>query len=60
MACVDRAVTDSGFEPVNCGKLPSPAIALYGMQQKIPAIMVTGSHIPEARNGIKFNWKGLS
>lgn len=55
MVCVARAVTDSGFEPVNCGKLPSPAIALYGMQQKIPAIMVTGSHIPEARNGIKFN-----
>ena len=55
MSAVAKAVTDRGFEPVNCGKLPSPAIALYGIQQKIPAIMVTGSHIPEDRNGIKFN-----
>ncbi|MBW1896342.1 MAG: hypothetical protein JRI47_04730 [Deltaproteobacteria bacterium] len=55
MTGVARAVSDCGFEPVNCGKLPSPAIALYGMQKSIPAIMVTGSHIPEARNGIKFN-----
>jgi phosphomannomutase len=55
MADVAMAVTDCGFEPLNCGKLPSPAIALYGIQQKIPAIMVTGSHIPDDRNGIKFN-----
>ncbi len=55
MAAVASAVTDRGFESFNCGKLPSPAIALYGIEQKIPAIMVTGSHIPEARNGIKFN-----
>jgi phosphomannomutase len=28
---------------------------LYGIQQQIPAIMVTGSHIPDDRNGIKYN-----
>ncbi len=40
---------------MNCGLLPSPAIALYGIQQHIPSIMITGSHIPDDRNGIKFN-----
>ena len=55
MAAVCLAVRDSGFQPVNCGFIPSPAVALYGIQQDIPAIMVTGSHIPDDRNGIKFN-----
>jgi phosphomannomutase len=40
---------------VNCGKIPSPAVALFGFENKIPSIMVTGSHIPDDRNGIKFN-----
>ena len=26
-----------------------------GIQNNIPSIMVTGSHIPDDRNGIKFN-----
>lgn len=37
------------------GWIPSPAVALRGLEQKMPAIMVTGSHIPDDRNGIKFN-----
>lgn len=48
------AVLELGFEPVYCGKLPSPALALYGIQHDIPAIMVTGSHIPGDENGMKF------
>lgn len=55
MAAVGKAVSDCGYIPVNCGKVPSPAVALKGIQNKIPAIMVTGSHIPADRNGIKFN-----
>jgi len=55
MAAVCRAAADMGYRPVNCGKVPSPAVALYGLENKIPAIMVTGSHIPDDRNGIKFN-----
>jgi phosphomannomutase len=55
MAAVCRAAEDMGYQPVNCGKVPSPAVALFGLENKIPAIMVTGSHIPVARNGIKFN-----
>jgi len=55
MQAVAAAVTDAGLTPVNFGRIPSPAIALYGLHQHIPTIMVTGSHIPEDRNGIKFN-----
>ena len=55
MAAVAKAVADSGYRPINCGKIPSPAVALNGLMNKIPSIMVTGSHIPAERNGIKFN-----
>jgi len=36
------------------GILPTPALALQAMSDEIPAIMITGSHIPFDRNGIKF------
>ncbi|MDF1551886.1 MAG: phosphomannomutase [Deferrisomatales bacterium] len=55
LAAVRRGAADAGYRPVLCGKLPSPAIALYGISEGIPAVMVTGSHIPADRNGIKFN-----
>jgi phosphomannomutase len=55
MAAVAKAIHDRGYRPVNCGKIPSSAVALYGLDNKIPAIMVTGSHIPDDRNGIKYN-----
>jgi phosphomannomutase len=50
-----RAIADRNYEPCYCGEVPSPAVALYGLREKIPSIMVTGSHIPDDRNGIKFN-----
>lgn len=52
-ACA-RAINDSGLEVINGGLVPTPAVALYGLAHNFPAIMVTGSHIPEDRNGIKF------
>ena len=55
MAAVCRAADDMGYRAVNCGKVPSPAVALFGLENKIPAMMITGSHIPDDRNGIKFN-----
>ncbi|KPK41288.1 MAG: phosphomannomutase [Phycisphaerae bacterium SG8_4] len=55
MQAAARAASDMGYTPVNCGMIPSPAVALYGIVNRIPAIMVTGSHIPADRNGIKFN-----
>jgi len=48
------ALRESGLIPLDCGALPTPALAYHGMRFGIPAIMVTGSHIPEDRNGLKF------
>jgi phosphomannomutase len=50
-----KAAEDLGYSAINCGKIPSPALALLGLETRIPAVMVTGSHIPSDRNGIKFN-----
>ncbi|HBT78361.1 MAG TPA: phosphomannomutase [Planctomycetaceae bacterium] len=55
---VCRAVEYLGLKPIDCGALPSPALAYYGFAKKIPTVMVTGSHIPEDRNGIKFTLPG--
>ncbi len=52
-ACA-AAMKTHGAAVVFAGTLPTPALACYAMQQGIPAIMVTGSHIPFDRNGIKF------
>ena len=52
---VCRAAEEKGYAAIHCGRIPSPAVALFGLERKCPAIMVTGSHIPEDRNGIKFN-----
>jgi len=49
-----NAIENAGFEVDYCGTLPTPALALYAQTQNIPAIMVTGSHIPFDRNGLKF------
>ncbi|OIO68956.1 MAG: phosphomannomutase [Zetaproteobacteria bacterium CG1_02_53_45] len=54
MAAVAKAATDAGCAPVNCGFIPTPAVACYAMKRGIASIMVTGSHIPDDRNGIKF------
>ena len=43
-----------GLSTVYFGVLPTPALAFTAMQRKIPSIMVTGSHIPFDRNGLKF------
>ncbi|MFM6829157.1 MAG: phosphomannomutase, partial [Novosphingobium sp.] len=54
LAAVATAVRDCGGEAVFCGFTPTPALAYYAMGIGIPSIMVTGSHIPADRNGIKF------
>jgi len=51
--CTD-ALAGLGFDVYDCGSVPTPALALYGLQQKAACLMVTGSHIPADRNGIKF------
>lgn len=55
LRAIATAAKDSGWKVVYSGRIPSPAIALYGIEKAFPTIMVTGSHIPADRNGIKFN-----
>lgn len=52
-ACA-RAIVDAGCKIVYAGALPTPAVAWSARQLNAPAIVVTGSHIPFDRNGIKF------
>jgi len=51
--CV-AAIRYAGFAEDFCGIIPTPALAFYAQEQNIPALMITGSHIPFDRNGIKF------
>jgi len=55
MATVARAIAEAGLQVVSLGKIPTPALAFFAIEHGQPSIMVTGSHIPFDRNGIKFN-----
>ncbi|MGX7653032.1 phosphomannomutase [Shewanella putrefaciens] len=52
-ACA-AALIQAGVQPVYYGVIPTPALAFQAMQDNMPCIMVTGSHIPFDRNGLKF------
>ncbi len=52
-ACA-QGIRAAGADPVDCGVLPTPALALEAFRRGVPALMVTGSHIPFDRNGLKF------
>ncbi|WP_347310174.1 phosphomannomutase [Defluviimonas sp. SAOS-178_SWC] len=51
---VAAAAREAGLDVRDCGELPTPALALAAMAAGAPSIMVTGSHIPADRNGLKF------
>ena len=53
-ADVIAAARAQGLAVTDCGALPTPALALAAMRAGAAAIMVTGSHIPADRNGLKF------
>jgi phosphomannomutase len=48
------AIEAGGRLPVDCGVLPTPALALEAARRGVPAVMVSGSHVPFDRNGLKF------
>uniref|UniRef100_UPI0040485D0F phosphomannomutase n=1 Tax=Vibrio anguillarum TaxID=55601 RepID=UPI0040485D0F len=52
-ACI-AAATAVGVKVDYYGVIPTPALAVTSMADNIPSIMVTGSHIPFDRNGLKF------
>jgi len=53
-ACA-QAIVDSGFQVENAGKIPTPALVFHAISTGRAGVMVTGSHIPFDRNGIKIN-----
>ena len=55
LQAVCRAVEDAGLTAGYLGRIPSPALALHAMKRGAASVMVTGSHIPFDRNGLKFN-----
>jgi len=52
-ACA-AAISAQGALVIYAGALPTPALAYYAAQLGVPAVVITGSHIPFDRNGIKF------
>ena len=52
-ACA-AAIQHAGLNVDFCGAIPTPALAYYAQTHGLPAIVITGSHIPFDRNGIKF------
>jgi phosphomannomutase len=53
-ACV-QAIVDLGCQVENAGKIPTPALVSHAISTRRAGVMVTGSHIPFDRNGIKIN-----
>ncbi len=53
-ASVIAVLHESGFTVCHAGALPTPALAFHALSHGWPAVVVTGSHIPFDRNGIKF------
>ncbi len=51
---VIAAARAAGHDVTDCGAVPTPALALVSSRAQSAAIMVTGSHIPADRNGLKF------
>ncbi len=53
MQAACRAIADAGLVPISLDSVPTPALVLHALRRSAPAVMVTGSHIPWDRNGIK-------
>jgi phosphomannomutase len=52
---VVKAIIDFGLKIDYLGKVSTPTLSYYSYKRGIASIMITGSHIPDDRNGIKFN-----
>lgn len=48
------AMKDMGYMVIYAGPLPTPALAYFAATLHAPCMVVTGSHIPFDRNGLKF------
>ncbi len=54
LSVVHAAIIDAGKSVFFCGAVPTPCLANFSSLHGSPSIMLTGSHIPADRNGIKF------
>jgi phosphomannomutase len=48
------AIEAMGYTVIYAGALPTPALAYYASTISAPCLVITGSHIPFDRNGLKF------
>lgn len=55
LQAVCQAIADSDLVAGYAGRIPTPALVLHAMKRGAASVMVTGSHIPFDRNGIKLN-----
>jgi phosphomannomutase len=55
MRASHRAIADAGCHTENAGKIPTPALLAHSLATGRAGVMVSGSHIPFDRNGIKLN-----
>ena len=55
MCACAQAIVDLGCRVENAGKIPTPALVAHAISNRNAGVMVTGSHIPFDRNGIKIN-----
>ena len=51
---VAQGIARAGHRPIDAGAVPTPALAGWAIERGWPCVMVTGSHIPADRNGLKF------
>lgn len=49
------AIVDAGCQVENAGKIPTPALIHHAISARRAGVMVSGSHIPFDRNGIKLS-----
>ncbi len=54
VSAVARAGQDAGLNVTFLGYVPTPVLALRAFTNGAASVMVTGSHIPSDRNGIKY------
>ena len=55
LKAVARGILDAGYQVDYVGRIPTPALTYYALQHGFASFMVTGSHIPADRNGLKTN-----
>nr|MBU1328746.1 mannose-6-phosphate isomerase, class I [Candidatus Omnitrophota bacterium] len=51
---VIHAIKEAGYSVEYLGHVPTPLLSYYAFTRGLAHVMVTGSHIPDDRNGIKF------